>query len=537
MKNNFRKTTFLIFCGVLVILLFSCKNPFLTNADGKYQVSFETNCETKIESYRTDKIESIQELSKAEYKFGGWYTNVSFEGDAIRLPYEVKGDITLYAKWIEIPTVTFVTNCDTKMDSYRTDKIESIQELTKEGFEFDGWYTSKSFEDTPISFPYIVTQPITLYAKWIDKTNIKTFGFSEIKDSSDYVNGVLTINHTYEKVIFQGNASETFSDLCIKISKPNKKIVFDNFSFTSSRTSPLIESASDIAIEYKGNNKLSSSASGAVCLIKSLGTIEIRGNDKSTFELQTNTVTKSDVFAGSIGIEANKVIINSGIFAINGSNGWNNNTNGRNGGNGSSGIKAFETVIKNNAIVNITAGNGGCGNNGIDYKENRRQEAAKFQNGYDGYPGGDGGNGGHGGIAIDGNLEVITGTITLQGGKGGDGGHGGTGGDGGKGGYTNAMWKAPGNGGNGGDGGKAGKGGNGGDAINGYLRNPNLSDVNLVAGKCGKNGIPGEGGKGGITGSKVNFGIGNFDECYPGSPGARGDSPDNPPPHDGVEHR
>ena len=470
MKEKFKGSIILVFITILTVFLYGCKNPFLADETQMY-------------------------------------------------------------------TVSFVTNCDTKIDSYRTGKIDSIQPLTKDGYEFVGWYTTETFNGAPITFPYEVKSDTTFYAKWIDKNNIKTFDFTEITGSSDYVNGVLTVNPKYEKIIFKGEPSVTFNNLCIKVSSLNAKLVFENFSFSSSNINPLIESSSDILIEYKGDNKLTSSAYDAISLIKSLGTIEIRGNDKSTLELQTNTVTKSDVFSGSIGIEASKVIINGGIFAITGSNGWNNNTEGRKGGDGSSGIKATETIIKNNAVVNITAGDGERGNNGKDYKENKRAEAPKFENGYDGYPGGDGGNGGNGGIAIDGNLEIISGTLVLKGGNGGAGGNGGTGGDGGKGGYTDAMWKGPGNGGNGGKGGNAGKGGNGGDAINGYLKNPNLIIVNLSAGICGKNGTPGEGGKGGIVGGKTGFGTGNFDSRSPGTHGASGKTADNPPPKDGVEHK
>ena len=99
--------------------------------------------------------------------------------------------------------------------------------------------------------------------------------------------------------------------MCIIVSGQNTKLVFENFSFSSTKAFPLIESSSDFVIEYKGTNKLSSSTSNNLSLIKSLGKITIKGNDKnSKFELQPNTVTNST--EGSIGIEANKVIIDDG---------------------------------------------------------------------------------------------------------------------------------------------------------------------------------------------------------------------------------
>ena len=545
MKNNFRKTTFLIFCGVLVILLFSCKNPFLASADGKYQVNFVTNCETKIDSYRTDKIEAIQELTKENYVFGGWYTSAAFDGEPIKFPYKITQDITLYAKWIEIPTVTFETNCETKIGSYRTDKIVSIQELTRENYEFDGWYTSESFEGESITFPYKVTQNITLYAKWIDKSKILTFegcnstsdfvGVCNSYDNVECSDGLLTIGYNYERIIFKNSQS---TDLRIKLSNPKAKLIFENFSFSSSKGS-LIESSSDIVIEYYGNNELSSSSSNAISLISGLGTVEFRGKNNGKFELQPNTVTTSTV--GSVGVKANKVIIDSGNFIIKESNGVDypsSNKDGRKGRDGSSGIvtSASKVLIKNNAVVNIKAGNGGKGAQGITGdpgKPGQNRESVMWYDevtpGGPGKTGKLGGTGGNGGNAIIGNIEIISSNLTLIGGDGGKGGQGGQGGTGGKGGFSSWFDSTSCNGGDGGKGGQGGTGGNGGDAISGFLTQ-NDSRIILTAGKRGAGGDPGLGGNPGAGGDNKGFGAGQA-----GNYGAGGFTGN--PGQDGIEHR
>ena len=300
----------------------------------------------------------------------------------------------------------------------------------------------------------------------------------------------------------------------------------------------MIDSSFDILIEYKGTNKLSSSSSSVDSLIKSSGTIEIKGNGESSLELQPNATTTVDCAI----VRANKVIINGGNLIIKGSNGKNYSEDDRTGSigrKGSSGIVAYETLVKNNAVVTITAGNGGNGSQGRDGdagQEGIPKGKTWFDpdptNGEDGKPGKAGGNGGKGGTAIDGNLTVEFSSITISGGNGGDGGDGGNGGDGGAGGWNSMINSDPADGGDGGKGGKGGDAGYGGDAVSGFLTEKN-SFVYITAGKHGKVGKVGEGGKAGDGGkaiganTKPNGKIGN-----PGAPGDLGD-----PGEDGIEHR
>ena len=447
--------------------------------------------------------------------------------------------------------VSFVTNCDTKIESYRTDRINSFPEIRKNNAVFDGWYTNNSFDGNPIQFPYEVKKDTTLYAKWISENKIYTFDFRDCKSNSDFINickyygydnGILILDPSYEEIIFKGSSSVVFNDLCIKISAQNTKLVFDNFSFSSSKASPLIESSSDFVIEYKGTNKLSSSTSNNLSLIKSLGKITIKGNDKnSKFELQPNTVTNST--EGSIGVEANRVIIDGGNFVIQGSNGVDyseNDTSGTSGRNGSSGIKATETIIQNKASVTITGGNGGKGAQGIKGSsgDKGRKRAWVWEgnagNGTKGTQGGIGGTGGKGGTAIIGNFEVKSGcNVILLGGNGGTGGKGGTGGTGGKGGDNVAWGGGTGNGGDGGRGGTGGTGGNGGDAVFGSFYQENFNDnVYLKFGSKGVGGAGGNGGIGGEPGKANDMCDGGGTNGKPGNLGTIG-----APGKDGVEHR
>ena len=136
-------------------------------AQSIFTVSFVTNCDSEIASYKTDSIESIVAISKNDYVFVGWYTTADFKGTPITFPYTLSEDTTLYAKWAQtVFTVNFVTNCDIPLASYKTDSITSSPTIVRTGYELVGWYTSQSLSGTPMSFPYVLTKDVTLYAKW-----------------------------------------------------------------------------------------------------------------------------------------------------------------------------------------------------------------------------------------------------------------------------------------------------------------------------------------------------------------------------------
>ena len=156
MKRKFKKLIGFVFAVVLAIFLSSCENPFLADVTHMYKV-------------------------------------------------------------------TFVTNCDTEIDSYRTSKIDSIQTLTKDGYEFDGWYTSETFEGEQIILPYKVTKDVILYARWISNDKIARIDSNNYKISNNlhtYYNVILSFTTEAEKAILSG----TFNDLTIKLNKANAKI-------------------------------------------------------------------------------------------------------------------------------------------------------------------------------------------------------------------------------------------------------------------------------------------------------------------------
>ena len=150
----------------------------------EYTVIFEVDHGTPIAPITTSRIDEEPQTTRDGYTFAGWYTDKTFS-NKISFPYEVTEDQTLYAKWEKNKyTVHFDTDGGTYVNDMIVSVIDRLPETTRDGYEFEGWYTDKTFSNK-ISFPYEVTEDQTLYAKWTQS------GSEKIVFSVD-ANGVLT---------------------------------------------------------------------------------------------------------------------------------------------------------------------------------------------------------------------------------------------------------------------------------------------------------------------------------------------------------
>ena len=64
------------------------------------------------------------------------------------------------------PTIKFVTNGGSKVDSQVTNVVKNAPKTTRENYYFEGWYLDKDFK-APAIFPLSVEYDTTLYAKWL----------------------------------------------------------------------------------------------------------------------------------------------------------------------------------------------------------------------------------------------------------------------------------------------------------------------------------------------------------------------------------
>ena len=124
-----------------------------------------------------DRVEEPSGVTKDGFTLEGWYTDEQLT-PASKWDFDngtVNGDITLYAKWIALHTVTFHPN---NGESDFTETVEEgkfakgpTPEPSKEGFTFGGWYTdNNAWTDKWDLATHPVTADVDLYAKWKPKT-------------------------------------------------------------------------------------------------------------------------------------------------------------------------------------------------------------------------------------------------------------------------------------------------------------------------------------------------------------------------------
>ncbi len=202
MKKN-SKYAFLLVLMAFVFTFSSC-NHDVTPQIISYTVTFNSNGGTDVESQTVEsgkKAERPSDPAKkatvAEiYTFDGWYTSTDEGLTLSETPFDfdtaVTDNITLYAKWLTnaiTHTVKFESNGGSPVNSQTMahgKKVNRPDDPAKDStateyFTFDGWYTSTdeglTLSETPFDFDTVVTDDITLYAKWIANAITHTVKF------------------------------------------------------------------------------------------------------------------------------------------------------------------------------------------------------------------------------------------------------------------------------------------------------------------------------------------------------------------------
>ena len=165
----------------------------------EYTVIFEVDHGTPIAPITTSRIDEEPQTTRDGYTFAGWYKDGGFVKKAV-FPYEVTEDQTLYAKWEKNKyTMRFDTDDGTYVSDMIVSAIDRSPETTKNGYEFEGWYTDKTFSNK-ISFPYEVTEDQTLYAK----SNKISFPYEVTEDQTLYAKWTQSGS---EKIVFSVDAN------------------------------------------------------------------------------------------------------------------------------------------------------------------------------------------------------------------------------------------------------------------------------------------------------------------------------------------
>lgn len=147
----------------------------------KYTVSFDTQGGSTIESQSVEKgslATQPENPTKDNYSFTGWYKESSCENDFDFETEKIIADTTIYAGWFEAnstdaTTAKFLWNYEgATTEVYKEVVFKDGSRITKptdpvrEGYEFDGWYTSTDYSVAyNKSTKYTGNQ--TFYAKWL----------------------------------------------------------------------------------------------------------------------------------------------------------------------------------------------------------------------------------------------------------------------------------------------------------------------------------------------------------------------------------
>ena len=139
-----------------------------------YELNGGTNGEGNPATYNEFQTITLENATKANHTFDGWYANAEFTGEPVTQLTKTYGNVTLYAKFTEMEkkNVTYVLGDyatlapDTPMVYYLTVGLTLEDPVVKQHCAFEGWYTNAEFTGDPVTqISADETVDITLYAK------------------------------------------------------------------------------------------------------------------------------------------------------------------------------------------------------------------------------------------------------------------------------------------------------------------------------------------------------------------------------------
>jgi uncharacterized repeat protein (TIGR02543 family) len=141
------------------------------NANGGSSISPQT-------APNGDTVRTPPPPTRAGYTFGGWYSDANFATLWRFASDTVMGNLTLYAKWTGISrTVTFISNGSVLSPQTvpNGSVLNKPANPVRAGYSFIGWYKDSSLISAWDFDADVVTDNLTLYAKWVATTYTVTF--------------------------------------------------------------------------------------------------------------------------------------------------------------------------------------------------------------------------------------------------------------------------------------------------------------------------------------------------------------------------
>ncbi len=189
----------------------------------RYSINYHcgegTNSTNNPSTYGTsDSYVSLEDPTCPQYyEFGGWYDNPEFKGEPMYdIPAGTYGNLDLYAKYVPmVRNITYHLNGGkNSTNNPKTFEIASglkLENATRNGYSFRGWFDNEDFDGDAISEIAIGTEyDVELYAKFLKNYRISYVtngGTITPEDKFDYFteedNFVLPIP-TKQNYVFRG---------------------------------------------------------------------------------------------------------------------------------------------------------------------------------------------------------------------------------------------------------------------------------------------------------------------------------------------
>ncbi|MDR3130951.1 MAG: InlB B-repeat-containing protein, partial [Treponema sp.] len=198
--------------------------------------------------------------ARENYAFEGWYTEPDGGGDLFTGDTKVMANITLYAKWGPIRyTVTFdAAGGSPETRSVRIRQNTALGELPGapergKRYTFGGWYTEADGGE-PFAVETLVTEDITVYAKWIRGAFIDLAATPEDAAGEDwtYANNVYTIKNGAEVTV----TNKTTTRRIVAAGGATATITLENADIQLDGAAPLDVYNANVTLKLAGNNFL-----------------------------------------------------------------------------------------------------------------------------------------------------------------------------------------------------------------------------------------------------------------------------------------
>lgn len=171
----------------------------------QYTIFFEINGGSSIPSITKSYGEMIskpEDPTRSGYIFAGWYTDNHTFANPYSFTTMKDFDVTLYAKWVRVYTVTFDYQ-DSITEISTTDILDganfgSLPTPVRNGYSFLGWFTAKGGTGQKITSTskYTFNTDVTLYANWELKRytiSFNTNGGSPVSSINEYYNNPIPL--------------------------------------------------------------------------------------------------------------------------------------------------------------------------------------------------------------------------------------------------------------------------------------------------------------------------------------------------------